>query len=182
MSFTGLQRQEDFVYGEDNSIKNFPMSSKILWEELYPAEKQTWAHHFGFRKNREISHCGKMVKEAYEAVEKISQECNVPVAQIWEELSLYEPTNGFMFDSDSESPYQNLDKYITLADSGSAYGGTMRTIQWIAKNGVDSKYIKDDDYDIFSALFSEDDTFQISIISVGLLAFFGKIAYDDYSK
>lgn len=182
---TGLQRQEQLVYGEGNSIKNFPMSSKILWEELYPTEKQTWAHHFGFRKNREISHCGLMVKEAYEAVEKISQECNVPVAQIWEELSLYEPTNGFMFDSDSESPYQKLNKYITLADSGSAYGGTMRTIQWVSQNGVDSKYIKDDDDDdddIFSALFSEEDTFQISIISVSLLAFFGKIAYDDYFK
>ncbi len=179
---SGLQRQEQLVYGEGNSIKNFPMSSKILWEELYPAEKQSWVHRFGFRKNREISHCGLMIKEAYEAVEKISQERNVPVAQIWEELSLYEPTNGFMFDSDSESPYQKLNKYITLADSGSAYGGTMRTIQWVSQNGVNSKYIKDEDDDIFSALFSEDDTFQISIISVSLLAFFGKISYDDYFK
>jgi hypothetical protein len=179
---TGLERQEQLVYGEGNSIKNFPMSSKILWEELYPAEKQTWAYRFGFRKNREISHCGLMVKEAYEAVEKTSQELSVPVSQIWQELSQYEPTNGFMFDSDSESPYQKLDKYITLADSGSAYAGTMRTIQWVSQNGVDSKYIKDDDYDIFSALFSDDDTFQMSIISAGLLAFFGKIAYDDYSK
>ena len=182
MSFTGLQRQEELVYGEENSIKNFPPSTQIMWADLYPAEKQTWAYRFGFRKNYEISHCGRMVKEAYEAVEKTSQELNVRVAQIWEELSLYEPTNGFMFDSDSESPYQKLNKYITLADSGSAYAGTMRTIQWIAQNGVDSKYIKDDDYDIFSALFSDDDTFQMSIISAGLLAFFGKIAYDDYSK
>lgn len=182
MSFTGLQRQEQLVYGEDNSIKNFPMSSKIKWEELYPAEKQTWAYRFGFRKNREVSHCGKMVKEAYEAVEKTSQERHVPVAQIWQELSQYEPTNGFMFDSDSESPYQKLDKYITLADSGSAYAGIMRIIQWVSKNGVDSKYIKDDDYDIFSALFSDDDTFRMSIISVGLFAFFGKITYDEYSN
>jgi hypothetical protein len=182
MSMTGLERQEQLVYGEDNSIKNFPMSSKILWGELYPAEKQTWAYRFGFRKNIEISHCGQMVKEAYEAVDKTSQERRVPVAQIWEEISRYNPTNGFMFDSDIESPYQNLDKYITLADSGSAYSGTMRTIQWISKNGVDSKYIKDDDYDIFSALFSDNDIFRMSIISVGLLAFFGKIVYDDYSK
>ena len=58
----------------------------------------------------------------------------------------------------------------------------MRTIKWISKNGVDSKYIKDDDYDIFSALFSDDDSFRMSIISVGLLAFFGKIAYDEYFK
>ena len=180
---TGLQRQEQLIYREDNSIENFPMSCKILWKELYPAEKQTWAYRFGFRKNREISHCGLMVKEAYEAVEKASQEHNVPVTQIWEELSQYEPMNGFMFDSDSESPYQKLDKYITLADSGSAYAGTMRTIQWVSQNGVDSKYIKDDDDDdIFSALFPEEDTFRISIISVGLLAFFGKIAYDDYFK
>ena len=182
MSMTGLPRQEQLIYGEDNSIKNFPMSSKIKWEELYPAEKQTWAYRFGFRKNREISHCGMMVKEAYEAVEKVSQEYNVPVTQIWEQLDRYKPTNGFMFDSDIESPYQNLDKYITLADSGSAYAGTMRTIKWISKNGVDSKYIKDDDYDIFSALFSDDDSFRMSIISVGLLAFFGKIAYDEYFK
>jgi hypothetical protein len=58
----------------------------------------------------------------------------------------------------------------------------MRTIQWIAKNGVDSKYINDEDSDIFSALFSDDDTFRMSIISVGILAFFGKIIYDDYSE
>lgn len=182
MSLTGLQRQEELVYGEENSIKNFPMSSKIKWEDLYPTEEQTWAHRFGFRKNVKISHCGEMVKEAYEAVEKVSQEYNVPVAQIWEQLNRYKPTNGFMFNSDIESPYQNLDKYITLADSGSAYGGTMRTIQWIAKNGVDSKYINDEDSDIFSALFSDDDSFRMSIISVGLLAFFGKIIYDDYSE
>lgn len=122
MSLTGLQRQEQLVYG-----KNFPMSSKIKWEELYPSEKQTWTHRFGFRKNLKISHCGKMVKEAYEAVEKTSQKRSVRVSQIWQELSLYEPPFGFMFDSDSESPYQKLDKYITLADSGSAYTGTMRT-------------------------------------------------------
>jgi len=182
MSMTGLQRQEQYIYGEDNYIKNFPMSSKIKWEELYPMEIQTWAYRFGFRKNRKISHSGMMVKEAYEAVEKVSQELRVPVSQIWEELSQYKPTNGFMFDSDIESPYQNLDKYITLADSGSAYAGTMRTIQWVSKNGVDSKYIKDDDYDIFSALFSDDDIFRMSIISVGLLAFFGKIAYDECSN
>ena len=133
MSLTGLQRQEELVYGEDNSIKNFPMSSKIKWEDLYPTEEQTWAHRFGFRKNVKISHCGEMVKEAYEAVEKVSQEYNVPVAKIWEQLNRYKPTNGFMFNSDIESAYQILDKYITLADSGSAYAGTMRTIQWVAQ-------------------------------------------------
>ena len=122
MSLTGLPRQEQLIYG-----KNFPMSSKIRWEELYPAETQTWAHRFGFRKNVKISHCGKMVKEAYEAVEKTAQQRSVPVVQFWKELELYEPTNGFMFDSEIESPYQNLDKYITLADSGSAYARTMRT-------------------------------------------------------
>ena len=81
-----------------------------------------------------------------EHVEAIAKERSVRVAQIWEELSSYEPKNGgFIFDSEIESPYQKLDKYITLTDSGSAYAGIMRTIQWVAKNGVDSKYINNDE-------------------------------------
>jgi hypothetical protein len=183
MSLTGLQRQEELIHDEEyNSNKNFPLCCEIMWEEFYPMEIQTWAHRLSFRKNILISHWGRMIKEAYEGVETIARERGVPVSTIWHGLALYKPTNGFIFDSDIESPYRKLDPYATLSDSGSAYAGTMRTIQWIAQNGVDSKYIKVAENNGLSALFADDDTFRISIISVSLLAFFGKIAYDEYSK
>jgi len=180
MSMTGLQRQEELVYG--GKSKKFPPSNLIMWAELYPNEKQTWAHRFGFRKNYEISYTGLMIKEAYEGVEAIAQERNIPVKTIWEELAQYEPKNGFMFDSDIESPYQKLDKYTTLADSGSAYAGTMRTIQWISQNGVDSKYIAEDENDLISELFTNEDMVRVSIVSLTFLAFIGKITYDEYTK
>ena len=180
MSLRGLRRQEELVNGGNS--KNFPPSNLIMWAELYPAENQTWAHRFGFRKNCEISHTGLMVKEAYEGVESIAKERSVRVAQIWEELAQYDPKNGFMFDSDIESPYQKLDKYTTLADSGSAYAGTMRTIQWISQNGVDSKYIAEDENDLISELFANEDMVRVSIVSIAFLGFFGKIAYDEYTK
>ena len=179
MSLTGLRRQDELVYGE-NSL-NFPPSNLIMWAEIYQKEKQTWAHRVGLKRNK-ISHCGLMVKEAYEGVEAIAQEQHVPVERIWEELSKYEPKNGFMFDSEIESPYRKLDKYVILADSGSAYSGTMRTIQWISQNGVDSKYIKEDEKNFISKIFENDDSFKLSIVSLGFLAFIGKIAYDEYSK
>jgi len=87
-----------------------------------------------------------------------------------------------MFDSDIESPYRKLDKYTTLSDSGSAYAGTMRTIKWISQNGVDSKYIKDNEKNFISKLFENDDFIQIRIVSIVYFAFIGKIAYDEYSK
>ena len=179
MSLTGLRRQDELVYGE-NSL-NFPPSNLIMWAEIYPKNKKTWAHRVGLKRNK-ISHCGLMVKQAYEGVEAIAQEQHVPVERIWEELSKYEPKNGFIFDSDIKSPYRKLDKYTTLADSGSAYGGTIRTIQWISQNGVDSKYIKDDEKNFISKIFENDDSFKLSIVSLGFLAFIGKIAYDEYSK
>lgn len=180
MSMTGLRRQEELVNG--GKLKNFPPSNLIMWAELYPNEKQTWAHRFGFRKNYEISYTGLMIKEAYEGVEAIAQERNVQVERIWEDLARYEPKNGFMFDSDIESPYQKLDKYTTLADSGSAYAGTMRTIQWISQNGVDSKYIKENENDLISKLFANEDMVRVSIVSLTFIAFIGKIAYDEYTK
>lgn len=180
MSMTGLRRQEELVNG--GKILNFPPSNLIMWAELYPNEKQTWAHRFGFRKNYEISYTGLMIKEAYEGVEAIAQERNVQVERIWEDLAQYEPKNGFMFDSDIESPYQKLDKYIILADSGSAYAGTMRTIQWISQNGVNSKYIKENENDLISELFANEDMVRVSIVSLTFIAFIGKIAYDEYTK
>jgi len=87
-----------------------------------------------------------------------------------------------MFDSDIESPYRKLDKYTTLSDSGSSYAGTMRTIKWISQNGVDSKYIKDNEKNFISKLFENDDFIQIRIVSIVYFAFIGKIAYDEYSK
>ncbi len=180
MSLTGLRRQEERVNRE--KLLNFPSSNLITWAELYPNEPQTWAHRFGLKRNREISYTGLMVKEAYEGVESIAQERNVPVEQIWEELAQYDPNNGFMFDSDIESPYRKLDKYAILSDSGSSYAGTMRTIQWIAKNGVNSKYINEDENDLISELFANEDMVRVSIVSLTFLAFIGKIAYDEYSK
>jgi hypothetical protein len=177
---TGLRRQEELVHGGNS--KNFPPSAQIMWAELYPNKKQTWAHRFGLRKNLEISYTGLMVKEAYEGVEAIAEECNVSVELIWKELALYEPKNGFIFDSDIESPYRKLDKYATLSDSGSAYAGTMRTIQWIAKNGVNSKYINEDENDLISELFANEDMVRVSIVSLSFLAFIGKILYDENSK
>jgi hypothetical protein len=169
MSFSGLRRQEELVNGGNSKI--FPRSAQIMWADLYPPnENQTWAHRVGLIKNRNISHCGLMVKEAYEGVEAIAQEQNVPVERIWEDLTRYDPKNGFFFDSDIESPYRKLDKYTTLSDSGSAYAGTMRTIQSIAKNGIDSKYIKEDENDLISELFAHEDMVRISIVS---LSFFG---------
>lgn len=180
MSLSGLRRQEELVNGGGNFL-NFPPSNLIMWEQIYPNEKQTLAHRIGLIKNK-ISHCGLMVKEAYEGVEAIAQERNVPVEQIWEELASYQPKNGFMFNSNIESPYRKLDKYVILADSGSAYAGTMRTIQWISQNGVDSKYIKNDEKNFISKIFENDDSFKISIVSIIYLAFIGKIAYDEYTK
>jgi hypothetical protein len=104
------------------------------------------------------------------------------VERIWEDLAQHDPKNGFIFDSDIESPYRKLDKYATLSDNGSAYAGTMRTIQWIAKNGVNSKYIKEDENDLISELFANEDIVRISIISLSFLTFIGKIAYDENSK
>jgi hypothetical protein len=179
MSLTGLRRQDELIYG--GNPLNFPPSNLIMWAEIYPKNKKTWAHRVGLKRNK-ISHCGLMVKQAYEGVEAIAQEQHVPVERIWEELSKYEPKNGFIFDSDIKSPYRKLDKYTTLADSGSAYGGTIRTIQWISQNGVDSKYIKDDEKNFISKIFENDDLFKLSIVSLGFLAFIGKIAYDEYSK
>ena len=63
MSMTGLRRQEEL--GNREKLLNFPSSDLIMWAELYPNEPQTWAYRFGFRKNREISYTGLMVKEAY---------------------------------------------------------------------------------------------------------------------
>ncbi len=180
MSMTGLRRQEELVNG--GKPINFPRSDLIMWAELYPNEPQTWAHHIGLRRNRNISYCGLMVKEAYEGVETIAEERNVPVERIWKELSQHDPKNGFMFDSDVESPYRKLDKYATLSDSGSAYAGTMRTIQWISQNGIDSKYIKEDENDLISELFANEDMVRVSIVSLSFLVFIGKIAYDEYSK
>ena len=180
MSMIGLRRQEELVNGGNS--KNFPPSAKIMWEDLYPNEKQTWAHRFGLIKNCNISHCGLMVKEAYEGVEAIAEECNVSVELIWEDLAQHDPKNGFIFDSDFESPYRKLDKYATLSDSGSAYAGTMRTIQWIAKNGVNSNYIKEDENDLISELFANEDMVRVSIVSLSFLAFIGKIVYDENSK
>lgn len=176
---TGLRRQDELVYG-GNSL-NFPPSNLIMWEEIYPKNKKTWANRIGLTRN-EITSCGLMVKQAYEGVEAIAQEQHVPVERIWEELSKYEPKNGFMFDSEIQSPYRKLDKYTTLADSGSAYSGTMRTIQWISQNGVDSKYIKEYENNFISKIFENDDSVRLSIVSLGFLAFIGKIAYDEYSK
>jgi hypothetical protein len=153
-----------------------------MWAELYPNKKQTWAHRFGLIKNRNISDCGLMVKEAYEGVEAIAEERNVPVEHIWKELAQYEPKNGFFFDSDIESSYRKLDKYTTLSDSGSAYAGTMRIIQWISQNGIDSKYIKENENDLISELFANEDMVRVSIVSLSFLAFIGKIAYDEYTK
>ena len=180
MSMTGLRRQEELVNG--GKTLNYPLSNLIMWAELYPNEKQTWAHRFGLRKNREISYTGLMVKEAYEGVEAIAEECNVSVELIWEELAQYDSKNGFVLDSDIESTYQKLDKYTTLSDSGSAYTGTMRTIQWIAKNGVDSKYINEDENDLISELFANEDMVRVSIVSLSFLVFIGKIVYDENSK
>jgi hypothetical protein len=180
MSMTGLRIQEELFYGREYS-KNFPPSNLIMWAELYRREKQTWMHRVGLKRNK-ISHCGLMVKEAYEGVEAIARERNVQVERIWEELATYKPKNGFMFNSNIESPYRKLDKYVILADSGSAYSGTMRTIQWISQNGVDSKYIKEDENNFISKIFENDDSFKLSIVSLGFLAFIGKIAYDEYSK
>jgi hypothetical protein len=180
MSLTGLRRQEEHV--NRGKPLNFPSSDLIMWAELYPNEPQTWAHHIGLRRNRNISHCGLMVKEVYEGVEAIAQERNVPVESIWEDLAKYDPKNGFFFDSDFESSYRKLDKYATLSDSGSAYAGTMRTIQWISQNGVDSKYIKEDENDLISELFANEDMVRVSIVSLSFLVFIGKIAYDEYSK
>jgi len=177
---TGLRRQEELVNG--GKPLNFPRSNLIMWAELYPTEKQTWAHRFGLRRNREISDCGLMIKDVYEGIEAIAEERNVPVKTIWEELAHYDPKNGFMFDSEVESPYRKLDKYTTLADSGSAYAGTMRTIQWISQNGVDSKYIKEDENDLISELFANEDMVRVSIVSITFLAFIVKIAYDEYTK
>lgn len=180
MSMTGLRRQEEFING--GKPFNFPQSNLIMWAELYPNEKQTWAHRFGLRKNYEISYTGLMVKEAYEGVEAIAEERDVPVEQIWKELAQYDAKNGFVLDSDIESTYRKLDKYATLSDSGSAYAGTMRTIQWIAKNGVNSKYINEDENDLISELFANEDIVRVSIISLSFLTFIGKIAYDENSK
>ena len=180
MSLSGLRRQQELVNGGGNFL-NFPPSNLIMWEQIYPNEKQTWAIRVGLIKNK-ISHCGLMVKEAYEGVEAIAQEQNVPVEQIWEDLARHDPKNGFFFDSDIKSPYRKLDKYTTLSDSGSAYAGTMRTIQSIAKNGIDSKYIKEDENDLISELFAHEDMVRISIVSLSFLAFIGKIAYDEYTK
>ena len=180
MSLTGLRRQEELVNG--GKFINFPSSDLIMWAELYPNEPQTWAHRFGLRRNHEISYNGLMVKEAYEGVEAIAEERNVPVEHIWKELAQYDPKNGFIFDSEFESSYRKLDKYATLSDSGSAYAGTMRTIQWISQNGVDSKYIKENENDLISELFANEDMVRISIISLSFLVFIGKIAYDEYSK
>ena len=180
MSMTGLKRQEELVNG--GKLISFPRSELIMWAELYPNEPQTWAHRFGLRRNLEISYTGLMVKEAYEGVEAIAEKRNVPVDVIWKELAQYDPKNGFIFDSDIESPYRKLDKYATLSDSGSAYAGTMRTIQWISKNGVNSKYIKEDENDLISELFANEDMVHVSIVSLTFLAFIVKIAYDEYSK
>ena len=180
MSLTGLRRQEELVNGDKQL--NFPRSDLIMWAELYPNKPQTWAHRFGLRLNREISYTGMMVKEAYEGVEAISEERNVPVEQIWKELAQFDPKNGFMFDSDVESPYRKLDKYTTLANSGSAYAGTMRTIQLISKNGVDSKYIKEDENNLISELFANEDMDRISIVLLTYILFILKILYDEYSK
>lgn len=180
MSMTGLRRQEELVNG--GKPLNFPRSDLIMWAELYPNEPQTWAHRFGLRRNREISYTGLMVKEAYEGVEAFAEERNIPVERIWEDLAQFDPKNGFMFDSDVESPYRKLDKYATLSDSGSAYAGTMRTIQWISQNGINSKYIKEDENDLISELFANEDMVRVSIVSLSFLVFIGKIAYDEYSK
>ena len=177
---TGLRRQEELING--GKSLNFPQSSLIMWADLYPKEEQTWMHRFSFRKNHEISYCGLMVKEAYEGVEEIAQERNVPVEKIWKELASYEPKNGFTFDSDIESPYQKLDKYTTLSDCGSTYAGTMKIIQWIAKNGIDSKYINSEENDLISELFANEDMVRVSIVSLSFLAFIGKIMYDEYTK
>ena len=180
MSMTGLRRQEELING--GKPLNFPRSNMIMWAELYPNEPQTWAHRFGLRRNREISYTGLMVKEAYEGVQAIAEERNVPVERIWKDLAQYDPKNRFMFDSDIESPYRKLDKYARLSDSGSAYAGTMRTIQWISQNGVNSKYIKEDENDLISELFANEDIVRVSIVSLTFLVFIGKIAYDEYSK
>jgi len=180
MSMTGLRRQEELVHG--GKLLNFPPSAQIMWEDLYPNKKQTWAHRFGVIKNRNISDCGLMVKEAYEGVEAIAEERNVPVEHIWKELAQYEPKNGFIFDSDIESSYRKLDKYTTLSDSGSAYAGTMSIIQWISQNGIDSKFIKENENDLISELFANEDMVRVSIVSLSFLAFIGKIAYDEYTK
>jgi hypothetical protein len=180
MSLTGLRRQEELV--NEGKLLNFPSSDLIMWAELYPNEPQTWAHRFGLKRNYEISYNGLMVKEAYEGVEAIAEEQNVPVERIWKELAQFDPKNGFMFDSEIESPYRKLDKYATLSDSGSAYAGTMRTIQWIAKNGINSKYIKEDENDLISELFANEDMVHVSIVSLTYILFIVKIAYDEYSK
>lgn len=180
MSMTGLRIQEQRVNG--GKPRNFPRSNLIMWAELYPNEPQTWAHRFGLRRNREISCTGLMVKEAYEGVEEIAKEKNVPVERIWKDLAQYDPKNGFIFDSDIESPYRKLDKYARLSDNGSTYAGTMRTIQWISQNGIDSKYIKEDENNLISELFANEDMVRVSIVSLTFLVFIGKIAYDEYSK
>jgi len=180
MSLSGLRRQQELVNGGGNFL-NFPPSNLIMWEQIYPNEKQTWMHRVGLKRNK-ISHCGLMVKEAYEGVEAIAQERNVPVDLIWEELASYQPKNGFMFNSNIESPYRKLDKYVILSNSGSAYAGTMGTIKWISQNGVDSKYIKNDEKNFISKIFENDDSVRLSIVSIIYLAFIGKIAYDEYTK
>ena len=90
--------------------------------------------------------------------------------------------DSFFFDSDIESSYRKLDKYTTLSDSGSAYAGTMRSIQLISKNGIDSKYINEDENDLISELFANEDMVRVSIVSLSFLAFIGKIMYDENSK
>ena len=53
MSFSGLRRQEELVNGGGNFL-NFPPSNLIMWEKIYPNEKQTWANRVGLIKNKTV--------------------------------------------------------------------------------------------------------------------------------
>ncbi len=62
----------------------------------------------------------------------------ISICELWDWLRIYEPPRGFMFDNSKEIKQNNDQMYkdpINGLHSGSSYGGIMREIEFIAKNG-----------------------------------------------
>ncbi len=152
-----------------DTTNKYPRSEEIIWENMFRFNSEvTYKHKLGLCKFHNVTTTGTRLKTVYEGVETIAAEQNVPVENVWGELAIYEPTNGFMFDTNQDSPYSKLKPYInTQGDSGASYGCFMRTIQDVAKNGIDPKYIK-----------TNRSVLKTTFVFLGFAVFIGKLLYD----
>ncbi len=123
----------------------FPLSQHIDWKKIYPSVKYIRIGGSFIKRIDEstIDYQGLMVKQAYEAVEIIARERDVPVETVWTEIYNFdEEQHGYSFNS-PDSPFSSIIKNVVFTgEIGFNRNCTMGVVKWVSIHGIDSKYIK----------------------------------------